>query len=567
MTSVALIDHVDGVFRLVARGEVPSSFEVPWSDVSLGVRQAIRQIEEVTGRRLLDEQNNLITPQKMSGDGVDAFVLASSAGAPLRLSLVGLRQDFSLSSARYIASGTYAVIEDALSLAGDRKSANVEEQVSAWRSSQPEVILIVGGADKGRRGPILEATRALALACETEEEAARPQVLFAGHEGLRPQAAEILGPVLELRTVEDIRPAPDTENGTAALLELENLYQERKMGRVPGFGALSAWSPVPAIPAAKAFGYVIRYLAEFHKRNVIGIDLGGMAITVASVLDGRFSQVIRSDLGVSYGVSSVLKQTSIENVMRWVPSEIELEPNQAHNILLNKELHPATVPQTREELLVEQALAKEAMRLAWQDVQERWAMLGLSPGASVQSERDLIVGAGRLLTRAPTPGQVALMLLDVIQPTGLSDLVIDVANLVVSLGAVATVQQLAATQTIHQDAFIGLGTAVVPVGVAEEGEPALNVRISYQDGRALEVEVPFGSLEVIPLPPGEEARLELRPARRFDVGQGPGRAAETDVTGGAAGVLIDARGRPLPLPAGLEACRARVQEWMWNIGA
>jgi hypothetical protein len=566
MTSVALLDRADDAFRLVARGEVPSSFEMPWSDVTLGVRQAIHQVEEITGRRLLDGQTNLITPQQMSGEGVDAFVLASSAGAPLRLLLVGLLKDLSLSSAHYIAAGTYAVIEDVLPLRDDKGSSN-ETQLLTLLNSRPEVVLIVGGADKRAREPILAATRVLALACAAEEGASKPQVLFAGHPELRSKAAEILSTTLEMRAVDDIRPAPDTEDGAAALMELENLYRERKMGRVPGFGALSAWSPVPAVPAAKAFGYVIRYLAEFHDRNVIGVDVGSMAVTVASVLDKKFSLVTRSDLGVGYSVGGVLKQTSVQNILRWVPSESELELDQARNILLNKELHPATVPQTRDELLLEQALAKEAMRLAWQDVQERWAMLGLSPTASAQRERDLIVGAGSLLARAPLPGQAALMLLDVVQPTVLSDLVIDVANLTVPLGAVATVQPLAAAQVIQQDAFLNLGTVVVPVGTAEEGEPALNIGITYQDNRTLEIEVPFGSLEVIPLPAGEGARLELRPTRRFDVGQGPGKAAETDVTGGVAGVMIDARGRPLPLPDDLDACRAKVQVWAWDIGA
>jgi hypothetical protein len=515
----------------------------------------------------LDEQSNLITPQKLSGDGVDAFVLASSAGAPLRLLLVGPKQDFGLSSARYVAAGTYTVIADTLALATDGKSIDTEAQMSALRNSKPEMIVIVGGVDKKGREPILAIARTLALAYATEEESAKPRVLFAGHAELRPQVAEILNPVFELRAVEDIRPTPDSESSAAALLELENMYQERRMGRVPGFGALSAWSPLPAVPAAKAFAYVIRYLAESHKRNVIGVDLGGMAVTVASVLDKRFSLVIRGDLGVGYSIGGVLKQTSVEDILRWVPSEVELEVGQAHNTLLNKELHPATVPQSHQELLLEQSLAKEAMRLAWRDVQERWAMLGLSPGTGAQRERDLIVGAGHLLTHTSTPGQAALMLLDVIQPTGLSDIVIDVANLTVPLGAVATMQPLAAAQVIHQDAFLDLGTVVAPVGMAGEGEIAINVRITYQDGRALEVEVPFGSLEVIPLPVAGEARLELRPTRYFDIGQGPGKAAETDVTGGAAGVLIDARGRPLPLPGDLQACRAKVQEWMWNIGA
>lgn len=567
MTSVALIDRVDGAFRLIARGEVSSSFDAPWSDVTLAVRQAVRYMEGVTGRRLLDEQTNLITPQKANGDGVDAFVLASSAGAPLNLLLVGMAQDPAISSARYVAEGTYAVVKVVSPVVVGRKSAEIEAQISALRDARPEVILIVGGTDKKTREPLLGMSKALSLAFALEEEASKPQVLFAGHPELHPQIVEAVGSLLKLRSVENIRPSLDTETGAAVLLELENLYHERKMGRVPGFGALAAWSPKPAVPSAKALSYVVRYLAESLNRNVIGVDLGGTSTAIASVLDKRFSVIVRGDLGVGSNVGSVLKQTSAENVLRWVPGEAELELGDVHNILLNKELHPNTVPQLREELLLEQALAKEALRLAWLDVQDRWAMMNLLPENIVQRERDLIIGTGRLLARAPTPGQAALMLLDVVQPVGLIDMTVDAASLVVPLGAVATICPLAAAQVLHQDALLDLGMAVVPVGEAEVGETAIEVKITYQGGRVMEVEVPFGSLEAIPLPVGEEARLELRPAHQFDIGQGPGKAAETGVIGSLAGVLVDARGRPLPLPESLEECRAKVQEWMWNIGA
>jgi uncharacterized protein (TIGR01319 family) len=566
MTSVVLIERVAAEgFRLIARGEAPSTFEAPWSDVTLGVRCAIGQIEELAARRLLDDQANLITPQQPGGEGVDAFVIASSAGAPLRMVLMGLTRDLSLSSARYAAMGTYTVIEDILAMEDVARKGGLEAQIATLHQARPEVILMVGGTDQGARQPIMEAARFLSLACSTLDRSLRPQVVFAGNTDLRPQIAEILGPALELRAVDNVRPSLNMENTAAVLMELDNMYQERKMNRVPGFGVLSAWSPVPAIPPARAFSYVIRYLAEYYQRNVIGVDLGSMATTLVAAFNKQSSLVVRSDLGIGYSVGGVLAQTSIENILRWVP--VEMDPTEARSVFYNKELHPATVPQTREELLLEQALAREAMRLTLQDARQRWAMLGMSLAGGEQRGRNLIVGTGRLLTRTPVPGQAALMLLDTIQPVGVSDLVLDQANLVIPLGAVATLQPLAAAQVTERDAFLELATVVVPIGTAKGGETALAVRVIYGDGRTLEVEVPFGSLEAIPLRPGEEATLELRPGRQFDVGRGRGRAAETSVTGSIAGVLIDARGRPLILPSDPEVRRGKVQEWMWNVGA
>jgi hypothetical protein len=82
------------------------------------------------------------------------------------------------------------------------------------------------------------------------------------------------------------------------------------------------------------------------------------------------------------------------------------------------------------------------------------------------------------------------------------------------------------------------------------------------------VEVPYGSLEVIPLPSGHTANLELRPTRRFDVGLGTkGQAGTTKVEGGIIGIIIDARGRPLPLAEDPELQREKMQRWLWDMGS
>ena len=74
MTKVILIDKIDDQFRFIAHGEALSTIEPPRADVLLGVRHAIEQIEETTGRLLLDEQGQLITPEQANGNGVDTFV-------------------------------------------------------------------------------------------------------------------------------------------------------------------------------------------------------------------------------------------------------------------------------------------------------------------------------------------------------------------------------------------------------------------------------------------------------------------------------------------------------------
>ena len=72
-TRAVLIDVVEGRFRFVARGETASSLAGE-ADVMGGVQEAIRQIESITGRSFIGKDGNLITPERIDGNGVDAFL-------------------------------------------------------------------------------------------------------------------------------------------------------------------------------------------------------------------------------------------------------------------------------------------------------------------------------------------------------------------------------------------------------------------------------------------------------------------------------------------------------------
>jgi hypothetical protein len=298
----------------------------------------------------------------------------------------------------------------------------------------------------------------------------------------------------------------------------------------------------------------------------VGVDIGGATVTVASVVDGHFTSVSRSDLGPSHNVDRVSTEAGLENILRWLPFDMEVA--EARNIIANKQLRPTTIPQTRRELLVEQAIAREALRLTLAEAQQRWLGKPSAPYSELSPFLDLIVGGGGVLAHAPHYGQAALILLDVLQPIGVSSLALDVISMSAPLGATALVEPLATVQVMERDGFLPLGTVVAPVGTAREGEIALQLKITYDDERTLEVEVPCGSLEVLPLPPGHKATLELRPTHKFDIGLGAkGKGATTELEGGALGIIIDARGRPLSLPATREERQAKIQEWLWDVGS
>jgi len=272
----------------------------------------------------------------------------------------------------------------------------------------------------------------------------------------------------------------------------------------------------------------------------------------------------------------VMAEAGIANILRWVPfavDEVELR-----NRIKNKMIRPTTIPQTLEDLVIEQAIAREALRLAFD--QHRALAVGLK---GVQTERTisditqqtasgstlvnllelgLLIGSGGVLSHAPRRVQAALMMIDAFLPEGLTELAVDSIFMAPQLGVLSTVHPEAATQVFDRDCLIRLGSVLAPIGAGRSGQPCLTVEIAAEGRPGVDRRVPFGTLTLLPLPAEGIVRLTAAPERGFDLGLGRGRALETGIRGGAVGLIVDTRGRrPFALPDDPHARIERLREW------
>ncbi len=560
-TKAILLDVADGQYRLVARCQVPTTSGAPWHDITVGIYHAMRQITENTGRLILDEEDQFIIPERGGGQGVDILAATVSASPPLRLVVAGLSRDVSLKSAQRAARATYSHIVGLIATDGPERLSD-ERRLQLVQNTQPDAILLVGGMDGGASRPVVDMARLMTLAVQLESR--RPPMIYAGNIALRSQVAEVVGEQVELRSVDNVRPSLDVENLGPAQAELEETCREMVMSRLPGVALLRSWTPGEILLTSQGFGHVIRYLDRLHDRprqGVLGIDVGGMTTTVAAARNSRFSLTVLTGLGVGAAIGEVLRQVPVEQVIRWLPEDVP--PDQVQHLIMNKALRPWTVPQTREDLLIEQAVTRELISLALAEARRGWP-LRQRRGAPMLNE---IIGCGSVLCQSPSPGAAALMLLDTVQPAFWTwRLALDKTGALPTVGALATVQPLAAAQILEQDGLLELGSIISPVGVAQYGSKVLSFKVRSVIG-SYEGDVQFGSLERIIVPAGTKAVLELRPTHRFDLGVGPGRGVRMEAWGGAVGIIIDARGRPLVWPEKEETRRAAVRQWLRELGA
>ena len=89
-TRAMLFDVVESRYRFIAIGQSPSTAHAPFNDISAGIGEAIERLEEITGRKFIDDDEGLISSIQEDGSGIDAIVATVSAGTTLRVVVAGL---------------------------------------------------------------------------------------------------------------------------------------------------------------------------------------------------------------------------------------------------------------------------------------------------------------------------------------------------------------------------------------------------------------------------------------------------------------------------------------------
>lgn len=564
-TRASLFDVIDGRYRLVATSEAQSTAGPPLFDLSEGVRMAMDRVEEITGRRLVDESDSLILPTTGFGTGIDLFVASVSAGQRVKTVLAGLMPGISMASARRLADSTYIDVVGEITLVDERR---MEDLVSVIVTTQPELILVVGGTDNGASKPIFQLIDVLKLAIGLIPEGRRPRIVFAGNRSLGTLVTDQLAERTNITLMPNIRPSISIEDLTPARIQLAESLFEIRSGRVTGYQELKQWSGGSLLPTGDAFGRLIRYLSRIYDpdKGVLGVDLGSSHTTIVAAFEGDFNLSVNCDLGIGTSILGLLEIGTLSKITRWLPKEYS--DAEVLDYIYNKSVYPGSVPTTLDELYLEYAIARQLIRYALFHARETWPEGKNSRSSLLLPSVEPIVAAGATLAKAPNLGFTALMLLDALQPTGVSTLVLDPYSLAPALGAAAGPLPVATVQLLEAGVLVSLGTVVCPVGQGRYGRAVLSYQLELEDsGQQINGEIQFGQIKVIPLRAGQFGKLSLRPERGYDVGFGSsGRSGSLRVTGGTIGVIIDARGRPLTLPFDKDQQVDLNQRWLWEIG-
>ncbi|MDH4156791.1 MAG: glutamate mutase L [candidate division Zixibacteria bacterium] len=586
-TKAILIEYLNGEYRLIVRGEAPTTVEAPFEDVTMGVLNAVAEVEELSGRKLLDDQGRIISPSE-GKVGADVYISTSSAGGGLQMMVAGVVRSMTAESAERAALGAGAIVMDVIA-SNDKRLPH--QQIERIRHLRPDMILLSGGIDGGTTTHVVEIAELISAADPRPRLGSGYQlpVIYAGNVDARDQVSETLAKKVDLKMVENLRPVLERENLGPAREEIHELFMEHVMAQAPGYRKLMSWTDAPIMPTPGAVGLIIQTIADKYGIEAVGVDIGGATTDVFSVFrpDGEtpiFNRTVSANLGMSYSVSNVFAEATLPMVMRWVP--FEMDERDLRNRVKNKMIRPTTIPQSMEELIFEQAIAKEALRLAFvqhksfatvlKGVQQQRTIADAfeqsASGATIVNMMSLnmLIGSGGVLSHAPRRQQSALMMIDAFLPEGITRLAVDSIFMMPQLGVLTEVQPQAATEVFEKDCLIHLGTCVAPAGTFRKPGPVMKYTIELPDGR---VSGTLNSLEMKRFDLGVEenglpqtVRAVFEPERGFDCGAGKGNRVEKEVHGGVVGIILDGRGRPFDLSTLPEGERVSyLKQWMGEL--
>lgn len=506
-----VIGKVRGRWRLVAHAAQPTA----WGPAELR-RALVDQLRSAADPRLTDRLDDLLSDANR--------IECHTARRPARLAIVAVSREMSGVAARRAADSAGWQVTEVVTFDDGRTLA---DRLGTLQATDVDAWLIAGGFD-GTRSP--RALEVAALVAAARREGSGP-VIWAGSVDLAADVIALFEPGAAT-SVPNPRPDARREDPGPLRARLVDLLRE-------------VANPEDQVHMASvAFPRAIGALAGASGMRILGIDVGARAATRAlAEPDGSVASRSHARGGLA---GTILATGAAARVAR-LAGDAGDDATVA-DVLQTLRARPATLPQTAEELSATQTAAR--VQIA--------ALLEDDPPERI----DLIIGAGRTIGMAPHPGQAARILLDGVRPLGVTQLAIDVASLLGPLGSLPDDEIREGLTLLGDDIIVPLGTAIVCRG-GEPGRVAMRVSV-HRSGwpSPAPIEVRDGQLHVVPLARGQEAEVTIEPAAGVTLGAARRSPRITaSVTGGAVGLVLDARGIPIALPRRGDDRREVIAGW------
>lgn len=531
------------------RFEAPTTVEKPYEDVTIGVRNALAGLAQLTSETLL--KDGIVT--------VPCFA-TSSAGGGLAMIVAGLVREVTARSAERVALGAGSIILRVIAL---DDGCTPYKRIEILQTLRPDLVLLAGGFDGGAVfGPVFlaELLRESGLRAKLGDKVRLP-VIYSGNADAREYVGEILQESFHYCEVPNIRPAAMVENLDPAREKIHEVFMEHVMSHAPGYDKLAQLVDGPIVPTPAAVSTILEHVSRHRKQNILVVDIGGATTDVYSAIDGKVFRSVSANLGMSYSILNVVAENGNSAVRELL--DFEIADTELLNRIGTKYLHPTSLPADRKDAAIECAIATLAIRqavaehlsmlhgvsLSLTDEELGWNRLKkiVKKGGSKSARPslagyDLIVGSGGKLSHSPRDS-AAMILINALEPENSVDIAVDSAFIFPQLGMIAQRDVELAVKLFFEIGLVRLGKLVAPVGRAKPGTKVIDIEWEDVDGKHKE-SVSFGRLQRLAVERATRFALKTRKLKL--------NTRMVNLEEDQPGLIVDTRGRPAEQPSGFE---------------
>lgn len=554
-TKLFLFDVVDGKFHLLATSEANTTNRPPYNDIREGFFKAIDSLQQISGRILIDDEMNLIVPSQADGSGIDQIAFTYGFLNQISIITAGLLEGVSISSLSHLVNNTHLKYSDQISLNDPRK---LDEIMSSVINQRPDIILLSGGTEDGANKSVIRMMEIILFCIKHLPKERVPELVFAGNSSIATKIQEMTSSNTKLSITENIRPTLNDENLKPALAFINELSAQMLAKKIPGFEYIFSFTRSVPLPFIQANGIMTKFLNKLGNEkngNILVIDLSKEIILMAGINNGTLHQnVVENSL--FNNPDQFISDTNIRDVSIWLPKIKEKE--EIINFIWGKSIRPNTISIDKDELFIEISILKNLIRKNYQLFNNKF-------GDSSDAWNQIVIN-GDYLSIFENPNDIALILLDTIQPKGITNLFLDQHGILPVLGSIAVDNPILPIQVLEGSSISLLAKVFSIQSKAKIGTPLISVRLEFKDGTYLEEQIVKGTITKLPVSAGQIVKLFIEPLSNIDMNQfGKNIDKGLLIQGGLCGVIFDSRGRPITLQKNNPERYDQFQKWYRNM--
>lgn len=274
----------------------------------------------------------------------------------------------------------------------------------------------------------------------------------------------------------------------------------------------------PVISRPEALVAAARTMQAAGERPCVFVDMSdGTTVVVA---DAHATIVYHdAEIDLSHGAPALVHRCGHERIARWLPSPIEERALRAWAV--RRASLPVAPPADRDDFSIASALARAALIHVME-----------TGGIAVPDAAEWVVGPA--LARFVSPSDAVRLVADLLPASGVAVVIRDTDDLFATVGALSIPHPADATDLLARDGRAPVGS-VVRATIPRDRRGGAGRATLVSDDRTWQADVATDALTTI----------ACRGAATVTVHESKPSAARIAVRGGAAGVVVDTRRRPL----------------------